>query len=226
MPYKKFLALGSLFLLFSSCSLFKSDDEKPLLDLTLQEMQTGIDDSRHQIHCFQTDLQIVDGKIKQQEDLLENLKKEDQKSEKKVDVLEKNLQEIKAHFAILEKKQKALVEDLKQLASHQNESASMIAQFKSHTQDLEREIVLQNKKIDEINQLKLSIQALMDSIKKQPVGLSNLNSSQEVSYRVMGGDSLEKIAKKFNVTVESIKKVNRLEEDLIVVGQEILIPVS
>ncbi|MFA6016944.1 MAG: M23 family metallopeptidase [Patescibacteria group bacterium] len=45
-----------------------------------------------------------------------------------------------------------------------------------------------------------------------------------VSYRVLGGDSLASIAKKFNITVNSIKWSNNLKSDLIKPGQSLEIP--
>ncbi|MEC8306472.1 MAG: LysM domain-containing protein [Chlamydiota bacterium] len=42
-------------------------------------------------------------------------------------------------------------------------------------------------------------------------------------YIVKSGDSLEKIAQKHDLSVEQLKKMNNLQEDLIVVGQEIRI---
>ena len=43
-------------------------------------------------------------------------------------------------------------------------------------------------------------------------------------YKVKAGDSLEKIAKANNTTVDKIKKINSMQQDLIVIGQEIKIP--
>ena len=43
-------------------------------------------------------------------------------------------------------------------------------------------------------------------------------------YRVQKGDSLWSIAKKFNVGVDELKEINRLNNNLITVGQELVIP--
>lgn len=45
-----------------------------------------------------------------------------------------------------------------------------------------------------------------------------------INYRVVGGDSLASIAKKFNLTVNSIKWSNNLKNDLIKPGQQLQIP--
>ncbi|MBI5346294.1 MAG: LysM peptidoglycan-binding domain-containing protein [Chlamydiae bacterium] len=66
--------------------------------------------------------------------------------------------------------------------------------------------------MEEIAKLKGTLEMIASSIKDPSV------------YKVKQGDSLEKIAKANNVTVDALKKYNRLENDLIVVGQELKIP--
>ena len=51
-------------------------------------------------------------------------------------------------------------------------------------------------------------------------------AAPEQKLRAEKGYSLEKIARQYGTSVEDIKKVNELKHDLIVVGQEILIPQS
>ena len=51
----------------------------------------------------------------------------------------------------------------------------------------------------------------------------NYNTVNDV-YKVQKGDSLWSIAKKFNVGVDELKKINRLNSNLISVGQELVIP--
>lgn len=49
---------------------------------------------------------------------------------------------------------------------------------------------------------------------------------QQTSYKVVSGDSLYNIARKFNTTVDAIKKANNLTGDMIYVGQALLIPTT
>ena len=51
----------------------------------------------------------------------------------------------------------------------------------------------------------------------------NSNSIRTVNYKVQYGDSLSKISYKFGVRVSDIKKWNRLKNDLIKVGQILII---
>ena len=44
-----------------------------------------------------------------------------------------------------------------------------------------------------------------------------------VSYVVVSGDNLSRLAKRFNTTVDRIKQLNNLKTDVIVIGQTLLI---
>jgi N-acetyl-anhydromuramyl-L-alanine amidase AmpD len=50
------------------------------------------------------------------------------------------------------------------------------------------------------------------------------DNASEKTYSVKQGDTLTKIAKKFDVTVEAIQGRNNLKSDLILVGQSLVIP--
>lgn len=61
----------------------------------------------------------------------------------------------------------------------------------------------------------------IDEIKTPPKTYNNL-----VSYKVVTGDSLSLIAKKYDTTVEDIKIQNKLSSDVIFVGQSLSIPTN
>jgi hypothetical protein len=68
--------------LIAACSPLKTspNDEKHQLELTLHEVQTNLDDLRHDINCFQTEMQILDGRIRYYENTLSALKNQDLQS--------------------------------------------------------------------------------------------------------------------------------------------------
>lgn len=47
---------------------------------------------------------------------------------------------------------------------------------------------------------------------------------KEITYKVVAGDSLSKIAKNINTTVQDIKTLNNLKSDTIYIGQTLKIP--
>src|SRR3990167_9933637 len=91
---KKLLLAVSLLTFIASCTPMKSSpkEEKHQMELTLHEVQTNVDDLRHDVNCFHTEMQILDGKIKHQEDTLQNLKQQHlEKIQTKLDNLSKQL---------------------------------------------------------------------------------------------------------------------------------------
>lgn len=201
-----------------SCSPLRSspNDEKHQLELTLHEVQTNLDDLRHDINCFQTELQILDGRIKYYENTLASIKQHDlEKQQTKIDQLSQLVQHLEKKWTSLEKIQQSDTQDLKELASHANETTAALSQFKDRIGELEQEIFSQNRRFDELAKLKGHIETLAKGI-----------SGDFKVYKVKPGDSLEKIARAHKTAVDKIKKLNALEQDLIVVGQELKIPVD
>lgn len=205
------LALG-----LASCSPLKSspNDEKHQLELTLHEVQTNLDDLRHDINCFQTELQILDGRIKYYENTLSSLKQNDlEKQQSKIDHLNQMVQHLEKKWASLENVQEVDTKELRTLTSHANETTAALSQFKDRIGELEQEIFSQGHKFDELAKLKSHIEHLAKGF-----------SSDFKIYKVKAGDSLEKIARTHRTAVDKIKKLNDLDHDLIVVGQELKIP--
>lgn len=205
-------------LLFASCTPLKSspNDERHQLELTLHEVQTNLDDVRHDINCFHTELQILDGRIKYYENTLAALKQHDlEKQQTRIEQLSVQIQALEKKWLSLEKNQGRDSEELGSLSSHANETTAALSQFKDRIGELEQEIHTQNRKFDELAKLKGHIEMLAKGIQ----GDFKL-------YRVKPGDSLDKIARAHKTSVDKIKKCNNLDQDLIVVGQELKIPVD
>lgn len=201
---------------FSSCSPLRSspNDEKHQLELTLHEVQTNLDDLKHDINCFQTELQILDGRIKYSENTLSSLKQHDlEKQQAKIDQILAQLQSFEKKWLSLEKNQKEGISELETLSSHANETTAALVQFKDRIAELEEELHSQNRRFEEVAKLKEHIETVV-------------RGKDYKLYRVKPGDSLEKIARNHKTAVEKIKKINGLEQDLIVVGQELKIPLD
>jgi len=202
-----------------ACSPLKSspNDEKHQLELTLHKLQTNFDDVRHDLNCFQTEMQILDGRIKYYENALSNLKQQDlEKQQSKIDLLSQQIAAFEKKIAVLEHTNDTGSQDLQQLTSHANETSAALSQFKNRIAELEQEIQSQNRRFEQIAKLKGHFEGLT----KQ---LSSAASDKKI-YKVRPGDTLEKIARFHQTTTERIKKANDLKDDLIVVGQELIIP--
>lgn len=216
MSRKIFYLAPLLFL--SACSPLRNSphDEKHQWELKLHEVLTNLDDLKHDINCFQTEIQILDGRIKYYENALASLKQQDlEKQQAKIEQIGHDLQLLEKKWTTFEKTQEGAKGDMQQLASHANETTSALTQFKSRIQELEQEILTQNRRFEDVAKLKGNIETLAKSF-KAPFKI----------YKVRPGDSLEKIASAHHTKVDRIKKLNDLDRDLIVVDQELKIPVE
>jgi LysM repeat protein len=212
----RFIIFGALPLYLVSCSPLRTSphDEKHQWELKLHEVQTQLEDLRHDTNCFQTELQILDGRIKYYENALSNLKQQDlEKQQLKINQMLTDLALLEKKWASFEKLQQNSKEELRQLATHANETTSSLTQFKHRIEELEQDLLSQNRRFDDLAKIKTTIESLAKSSKP----------SYKI-YRVRAGDSLEKIAQAHQVKIEQIKKLNHLEKDLIVIGQELKIP--
>ena len=190
------------------CSPLKTSphDEKHQLELTLHEVQTNLDDLRHDLNCFQTELQILDGRIKYSE------KNQDtEKQQAKIELMIHEVQVLEKKAAAAENSKFAEAEDVKGLMTHAKEMTAALVQCKNRIEELEKELIAGQRRVEELGKLRSNFETLAKSLRGD-------------SYKVRQGDSLEKIARIHKTTVDKIKKLNGMEQDLIVIGQELQIP--
>lgn len=209
---KNYIILLALLLISIGCSPLKSspNEEKHQLELTLHEIQTNIDDLKHDVVCFKSEIQILDDKVQQEKTSQENqkLRSTQESIEQKIVDLEKTLEKVS-------QTQSSISNDLEKISSFSQKVTLSLSQYKEKIAEIEKGQLLADQKLSKISNLKNTLESLAKSIHQQ----SELNI-----YKVKPGDSLEKIAKKHKTNVETLRKLNALDQDLIVIGQELKIP--
>ena len=211
-------AILAVLLISAACSPLKTspNDERVQLELTVHELQTSFDDLRHDINCFQTELQILDGRIKYNENTLASLKSQElEKQQARIEQLVIEFQNLEKKWSAQEKNRERTAQDCHQLASHAHETTAALGQCKSRIEELEQQLVAGQRRFEELSKLKSNIELLAKSLSHQDLYRT---------YKVRLGDTLEKIAKSHKTEVGKIKQLNQLEQDLIMVGQELKIP--
>ncbi len=202
-----------------SCTPIKTSpkDEKHQMELTLHEVQTNVDDFRHDLNCFKTDLQILEGKIRNQENQVESVKQNHiAQTLTKIDSLSEKIKTVDSKIEQMGKKQEAEFTDIEKLSLYAKEVNSSLSQYKDKLSELEGNVIVQSKRFEEVKKLKETLEAIATSLK--------INNDGFYSYKVRAGDSLDKIARVNKTTVDILKKANNLDQDLIVIGQELKIP--
>ncbi len=110
-------------------------------------------------------------------------------------------------IVVLEKNLDKLTSELRALAQFSTQTTAALSSYR-------QQIGAIDSKLDEIAKLRSTLTELSRSA--APV--------ETASYQVKSGDSLEKIARKYQISVDALKRENNLSSDKIVVGQQLAIP--
>jgi LysM repeat protein len=209
--------VGAVFALTSCSNLSSSREQRHATEFTLHTIRTEIEDLKHDLNTSDIELHILEGKLIDQEETIGMLKEQLLESHGgKIEDLQQLLSTFNKKISSIEKRQEELVVDLRQLASHANETTTALSQYKDKICEMEKTILFQNKKFEELTKLRKNLENLSIETAK--------NELQ--SYTIKEGDSLQKISKQFSVPIEDLKKVNHLKDDLIFSGQTIVVPKS
>ncbi|MEL7431260.1 MAG: LysM peptidoglycan-binding domain-containing protein [Chlamydiota bacterium] len=191
------------------------DEEKHQTELTIHEIQTNVDDLRHDLNRFETEISSSDDKIHYLGKSLSTLK------EKEMKTILRTIQELASQMDAdrktilrLEEREALVKAALDHLTSHAESTICAFKQYKERLGELEQEIAQQNEKFEEMVKMRNYVENVAAKIR----------SPEDVfTYTVKAGDTLEAIAKSHQTSVEEIKTINHITKDL-VVGQKIQLP--
>lgn len=168
---------------------------------------------RIEVGNHEEELRLVTEKLHNIEETLEELRAA-------VQLLEQSHREkVKGHETKLSTHESSLngvVNDLRKLQSHANDSSSLINSYDAQIAQMDEVMQSQAKSVDD---LRKAIKAVMEAI-----GASDGPIDSYRIYHVQPGDSLGLIAQKHNATIRELKDLNALKNDTIIVGQKLKIP--
>lgn len=176
----------------------------------VDELRLEIDDIKHALNTTQVELNLLDERLKKQNNAartqanakdvtgLSQLASTVSTMEKKVSKLEK----------ILEK----ITNDLRTLNTSTNQTQSKLLAIESNLSS-------HDQRLNEVTKLEKTLHTISKAIGKESP--SQATSQRVKSYRVKAGDSLEKIAKTQHISIETLRKINNLTSDKIMIGQEL-----
>lgn len=213
-----------MLIFFSSASAFAAPPQRPA-GSEMQDMRDTVSNLRYQVSNHEQEIREFDEKLKNLDTIIESVR--DQLS----DATKSHKEQLKGTSQTTEGKLSALdtlcaglVTDLRQFKTHANDSAVALAQYKQKIVELEKVIDQQNQNIEH---LQAAMRALMDALGGKDAGAKVVAcdvSEGGNSYRIKSGDSLEKIARSNQTTVQAIKDLNGMTTDKIVVGKVLLLP--
>ena len=205
--------------------------------IAIQEMRDSIEDVRHQVNNHEAEIRISDEKLKNFDTIIESLRDELNGAGKSYkEQLKASSLSLDNKINSLETISTGLMADLRQFKTHSNETNIALTQYQQRIGELEKSVERQNQNIEH---LQAAIGSLMEALqggKKTPGKTSiesrappsnttsYVTSSGDRSYVVKAGDSLEKIARAHQTTIQALKTANRLTSDRIIVGKTLIIP--
>jgi LysM repeat protein len=171
----------------------------------------------HRIKNCEIELEMLKNSISTQEQSRESLEKEVSILLKATRESMKETKDSTSHKqssidAALEK----LTQDCKQLKNHSNELSKVVNDLSKTVQGMRESSQQQTVAIRELEQALRTITIAMGA--KSPKITS---SEKTIAYIVKNGDSLEKIARAYGMTLNEIKEINDLKQSKIHPGQEL-----
>ncbi len=176
----------------------------------VDELRLEIDDLKHALNTAQVEINLIDERLNKQNNAaktqattkeitgLSQLASTVSRIEKKVSKLEK----------ILEK----ITNDLRTLSTSTHQTQSKLA-------TIETTLSSHDQRLGEVSKLEKTLHTISKAIGKESP--SQTTSTKAKSYRVKAGDSLDKIAKTQHTSIETLRKINNLTSDKIMIGQEL-----
>lgn len=194
-----------LIVLTGCSSRFFQDEGAVHAKRAVDEMRQEMADLKHELKTTQVSLQIIEEKCHFQDQAISTLKLKNPKW----DQLANQLTTLERKLYQFEKFQESVLADLRALSMHHDEQGGRLHQC-------EREMAFQKNRLEDVGKLKNTLSSISQAIQQKPKSASK--------HVVKGGETLEKIARHYQVTVAGLRKKNHLTSDRIHIGQEIDIP--
>ncbi len=205
LPFTIFLA---------SCSnlVVSQKSDKQQIEFNVQKLKTDIEDLKQEMKTYQIEVGILEGKLMNHEEDLAYLQSPETGSMKggsrsldQGTLADKRIQE-------LEKTVDFLVKRFDRIEIESKEIAKVVSGYRQKFSEVEKYLQTQSESLQEIAKVRKSLKEIKEEV------------VETTSYRVRAGDSIDKIARQYSTTPEQIRKLNKLHNDRILVGQELRVP--
>ncbi len=162
-------------------------------------VQDSMGEIRHDIDNHEAEIRMFEERLDTQETIIDSLRQQ------MLDASLNNRELLKGNSSTFESSLAKTSMEVKTLQNHFNESSKVLNLYKQKIEALE----------SKIDQMQTALQSVLNAL--------NIGSSEE-SYAVKSGDSLDKIARRNNTTIQKIKDLNGLKSDRIFIGQQLKLP--
>ncbi len=174
---------------------------------------------KHQVTALQTELEMLQERLNYQDGDLNHIRQElDQVSHTSTQYVEQ--------MANLEAATTTMEQDVANVCKDNEKCQKVLVQFQNQIRQIEKNTEIQGQNV---RNLEKAVHALVELMQKNDrnnysprIGLNS--SVTPPMHVVKEGDTLEKIARQHNTTIEAIKEANGLVNDRIIAGKKLKIP--
>jgi LysM repeat protein len=204
---------------------------------TLREMRDTIEDVRHEVRNHETEIRTFDEKLKNMDVIIDSLRDHiTDSSQSHKESLKGSTDTFESKILTLEHSWRNLADDMRQFKTYANDTSTNLTRYNQKIADLEK---LTEQQHNNIKHLQVAMQSLMTALQQDniPLPTEKISTTEKPSktpsssnsdriYIIKSGDSLEKIAKRNQTTVQAIKELNGLskDNDRIIVGKKLQLP--
>jgi LysM repeat protein len=186
----------------------------------------GIDSLRHEVSNQETELRMLSERLNTQEALIDSLRTDVTKSAKESQEAAKgNANTTQARLADLESKTVSLTAEVAQLQKHSTAMADLLETYRELLTKYQRKIDGLEASVDQQTKnsrhLEKSLGTILEAVGDDTPADT---SGPTTTYKVVPGDNLEKIARRYKTTIRALKELNGLNNDRIIVGQKLKVP--
>lgn len=208
------LALSAL----SSCVEGKKPRQK-VDRLSYRELRIEVDSLKYSLDHNKVENQILQERI---DSLSEDLKRALVALDESKKIVRQSDQEqfVNLREQVIDsfERQKKMNADIAVLTRTLNDAIKSLQELQRNLQEMQKISEKRDAQVeDKLKQTRQALGSVLDLIESQ-------QKAGFHSYVVQEGDSLEKIARKHQTSVDVLKKINDLDSDLIVIGRELKLP--
>ncbi len=197
-----------------------NDDQKAIL----RQMRVDVSDLRHEMNNHESEIRMFEEKLRNQEEIIENLRQELlAHSQMQKELLKTTNTSFENKIEFLDHTMQNLISDMRQMKNQANDSVNILGQHKQQLTELEKVIEAQNQ---HMQNLEVALSSIVDVLQAKEATEKAFVKEAETNkiYKVQAGNTLGEIARHYGISIQSLKDYNGLTHDRIKAGQILKIP--